>query len=279
MRRIIALITILLVTSMVAFADTIGGILPVSSIWAASSKAYISDSGYDLSTIKSGEPEILKGSSVEIESFLMDKFYVFSFKRKGYLGLSKIVYVLNNTEGYSKEDRLSCKETLINAMKRDYGSPDSESSASAKWEFDGTSVEIGTGKFDSYTGTSDKKVGIVVKGTNVSKSAGQISDSFNATVPKEQEMMRKYMFDPYRLDNTDLFISGLSTIDGLTYQTGSKGNEVTALQNLLVECGLLQSGDVDGSYGKKTQSAINSFQSQNGLKSTGVADLQTQLCW
>lgn len=56
---------------------------------------------------------------------------------------------------------------------------------------------------------------------------------------------------------------------------GSKGEEVAALQEKLIEMGYLD--DVaDGAYGPKTAAAVRAFQEANGMEATGVADAATQ---
>ena len=60
-----------------------------------------------------------------------------------------------------------------------------------------------------------------------------------------------------------------------TLQKGSKGDEVKALQQRLIELNYL-SGSADGDYGGKTASAVELFQSTAGLTATGVADPDTQ---
>ena len=60
-----------------------------------------------------------------------------------------------------------------------------------------------------------------------------------------------------------------------TLQKGSKGDDVKALQQRLIELNYL-SGGADGDYGGKTASAVELFQNTAGLPATGVADPDTQ---
>lgn len=60
-----------------------------------------------------------------------------------------------------------------------------------------------------------------------------------------------------------------------TLQKGSKGDDVKALQQRLIELNYL-SGGADGDYGGKTASAVELFQSTAGLTATGIADADTQ---
>ena len=54
-------------------------------------------------------------------------------------------------------------------------------------------------------------------------------------------------------------------------KSGSKGDEVTALQELLIQYGYL-SGTASGKYDNATVKAVKDFQINNGMKETGVCD-------
>lgn len=58
-------------------------------------------------------------------------------------------------------------------------------------------------------------------------------------------------------------------------EKGSKGDEVKALQQRLVDLRWLN-GSVDGDFGNKTKTAVESFQQKVGLPKTGIADGLTQ---
>jgi len=60
-----------------------------------------------------------------------------------------------------------------------------------------------------------------------------------------------------------------------TLEKGSKGDEVKALQQRLVDLYWLD-GSVDGDYGNKTKDAVQRFQEAAGLTATGIADAETQ---
>lgn len=59
-----------------------------------------------------------------------------------------------------------------------------------------------------------------------------------------------------------------------TLKKGSRGENVKTLQTALKDRGFY-SGKIDGIYGKKTVSAVKSFQRKNGLKADGVAGPKT----
>lgn len=58
-------------------------------------------------------------------------------------------------------------------------------------------------------------------------------------------------------------------------QKGSKGDDVKALQQRLIELNYL-SGSADGDYGNKTKSAVELFQKDAAIPVTGIADAETQ---
>ena len=59
-------------------------------------------------------------------------------------------------------------------------------------------------------------------------------------------------------------------------KVGSRGSEVTALQQALINKGFLGQGEADGIYGSKTMAAVKAFQSASNLTANGVADATTQ---
>ena len=66
----------------------------------------------------------------------------------------------------------------------------------------------------------------------------------------------------------------LSSAAEAAYRRGSSGSVVTQIQTKLKNWGYY-SGTVDGVYGSKTEQAVKSFQSKNGLTADGVAGKQT----
>ncbi|AFY47023.1 phage-related lysozyme (muraminidase) [Nostoc sp. PCC 7524] len=56
---------------------------------------------------------------------------------------------------------------------------------------------------------------------------------------------------------------------------GSKGSEVTQLQELLIQL-KLDPGPIDGDFGDKTEAAVKQFQKQQGLNSNGIVEIDTQ---
>ncbi len=61
----------------------------------------------------------------------------------------------------------------------------------------------------------------------------------------------------------------------VTLKKGSKGAQVTRLQQALISLGYL-SGAADGDFGQNTQDAVSLFQAVNGLSADGIAGTQTQ---
>ena len=61
----------------------------------------------------------------------------------------------------------------------------------------------------------------------------------------------------------------------VTMRQGDTGDNVTQLQEMLIELGYL-SGKADGTYGDKTVEAVKAFQKNNGLTDDGAAGEETQ---
>ena len=72
-----------------------------------------------------------------------------------------------------------------------------------------------------------------------------------------------------------LVLACVSTALAVTLRKGSKGSEVTRLQNALKALGYY-SLKVDGIYGKGTVAAVKAYQKAAGLKTDGIAGPQTQ---
>ena len=72
-----------------------------------------------------------------------------------------------------------------------------------------------------------------------------------------------------------LVLACVSTALAVTLRKGSKGSEVTRLQNALKALGYY-SLKVDGVYGKGTMAAVKAYQKAAGLKTDGIAGPQTQ---
>lgn len=69
---------------------------------------------------------------------------------------------------------------------------------------------------------------------------------------------------------TALFVSQSSALS----KVGSRGSEVTAIQNRLAELGYY-SDKVDGIFGSKTKAAVSAFQKDKGLAVDGIAGPKT----
>ena len=83
--------------------------------------------------------------------------------------------------------------------------------------------------------------------------------------------LQSYLFSDDAIPNTN----GEIAVSYTTLSDGSSGNEVTALQNRLIELGYM-TGKADGKYGKTTSNAVKLFQKTLGLKQTGAATAALQ---
>ena len=77
----------------------------------------------------------------------------------------------------------------------------------------------------------------------------------------------------------DKKILGYGTVHDVadwTMRPGNSGAKVTELQQKLVYLGYLAEDSITGLYGTNTQDAISRFQTANGLKVLGIANIETQ---
>ena len=63
-------------------------------------------------------------------------------------------------------------------------------------------------------------------------------------------------------------------LDPSTLYNGSRGEEVKALQQKLIDLGYLE-GTADGIFGNKTEKAVRRFQWKNGMSADGLAGKKT----
>ena len=62
-----------------------------------------------------------------------------------------------------------------------------------------------------------------------------------------------------------------------TLRFGNRGEKVRQLQEKLIRLGFLAEGRQDGTFGNATAEAVRAFQKSEGIRQTGIANIQTQL--
>lgn len=91
--------------------------------------------------------------------------------------------------------------------------------------------------------------------------------------PKPTQTPEPTSFTPALADSIG---QELKIVKGLQFERGSKGNAVKCIQQMLIMSGYLPEGQADGAFGKKTEAAVKSFQSDNGITASGIVDFETQ---
>lgn len=82
----------------------------------------------------------------------------------------------------------------------------------------------------------------------------------------------------YPLDHWSILGYGtVHDVADITLKEGHKGKKVSALQQKLCEAGCFKQENITGTFGDITLQAVKAFQQQNGLASSGIATLETQL--
>jgi peptidoglycan hydrolase-like protein with peptidoglycan-binding domain len=75
-------------------------------------------------------------------------------------------------------------------------------------------------------------------------------------------------------DKLDAFVKTVMGWYGYGARKGSKGASVKRIQQCLIDRGFLDGG-ADGSFGPKTENAVNALQAAFGLVETGFVDART----
>ena len=141
-------------------------------------------------------------------------------------------------------------------------------SGSAVTALQGALIELGF-----LTGTPDGKFG---PGTEKAVIAFQQANDYPATGVMDANIQAFLFSDkPKNAKGEKTKVKTLSPVAGVSMQKGNTGEEVTALQNRLIELGYMK-GPASGTYDTTTIGAIRSFQKKNGLKSNGTANAETR---
>lgn len=161
-------------------------------------------------------------------------------------------------------------------------------------------------KYNPYTGkklsSSQQKAGTVVsdKGKTVSSSSSSNKKSTSSSSSNKTTNATTYTvkagdkYNPFTGEvlssnikpGTVLTSSGspgqtnstntVSTLSSKTLEKGSKGNEVKALQQALIDAGYnVGSSGADGIYGTNTVNAVKQYQRDNGLTADGIVGKNT----
>lgn len=160
---------------------------------------------------------------------------------------------------------------------------------------EGTGSSLGTG---SFTAEGYPYQTVTTSSVNLRKTASTSAKKLT-TIPKNAEITVKQLsgswanvtyggytgwvvkdyirvatiVKPTTPDSGAVITPGASTYQLL--QNGSRGNQVQALQEALIELRFL-SGSADGVFGSGTANAVKAFQRKNGYPVTGVADANLQ---
>lgn len=129
-------------------------------------------------------------------------------------------------------------------------------------------IELGflTGKPDGKFGPGTERAVIAFQQANDYPATGIMDASIQAFL---------YSDKPKNSKGEKTKVKTLSPVTGVSMQKGNTGEQVTELQNRLIELGYLK-GPASGVYDTNTIGAIRSFQKKNGLKSNGTANAETR---
>ena len=136
-----------------------------------------------------------------------------------------------------------------------------------------TSLQQARIELGFLTGKADGKFGA---GTEKAVKAFQEKNSYPATGIMDANIQAfLYSGTPKNAAGEKVTIKTLSPVEGVAMKKGNKGDQVTALQQALIDLGYLK-GTPSGTYDSDTIGAVRSFQKKNGLTSNGTADAAMQ---
>ncbi len=163
MKKIIAIIGLLTFLSVGVFAEDMDSMIPDASLWGNSAENLIDENDTNCKKCQVGEDTAwCISNKLDFCSYRMDVYYVFEKDRVDN-GLSKIAYILNNSDSYSGTELNECYQTLLDEMKKNEGEPSSEKKNTAIWKKDTYKIELGKGQLEKYTGSDNLTVGIIIK--------------------------------------------------------------------------------------------------------------------
>ena len=172
MKKITLTALFLLILSVGALAEGLEGIIPDASIWGISEDDLREKINAEYEPCWVGEADALRVPNGKVDSYDMDVYYVFEADTPE-SGLSKIAYILRDSENYGEDELDRCLQTLADRLTETGGEPDSVKKNTYVWNTDAYKIELGKGKLSKYTGSDHATVAIIFK--RASRSEGDAS--------------------------------------------------------------------------------------------------------
>ncbi|MBQ6121142.1 MAG: hypothetical protein IJI59_05300 [Clostridia bacterium] len=169
MKKITATVLFLLLLSVGALAEGLEGVIPDASIWGISEDDLRAKISAECEPCQVGEAAALRAAYGKVCSYDMDAYYVFEGDTpEG--GLSKIAYILHDSDHYGQDELDQCLQTLADHLKETEGEPYSAEANKYIWYKDAYKIELGKGKLSKYTGSDHATVAIIFKNASLSDS-------------------------------------------------------------------------------------------------------------
>lgn len=138
----------------------------------------------------------------------------------------------------------------------------------------GIVVEVKDGKVYTVEGNTSSASGVVANGGGVFKKSYSINSSRIAGYGRPKYSVEAATSSKYAVET--ITTTGVCTVELNVLRKGSNGNQVKALQQLLIGNGFLCGfTGADGDFGSNTDSALRKYQKKNGLVSDGIAGQKT----
>lgn len=162
MKKITLSALFILILSVGALAEGLESIIPDASIWGISEDDLKAQFSAEYEPCHVGEAAALRVSNGKAYSYDMDVYYVFEADAPE-SGLSKIAYILRDSDHYGEDELDHCLQTLADHLRETDGEPDSAKENKYIWYKDAYKIELGKGKLSKYTGSDHATVAIIFK--------------------------------------------------------------------------------------------------------------------
>lgn len=171
-------------------------IIPADELWGTTLESFRESQNGQFEPCTISKKDGLRLTNIDVDSYMMDVYYVFDKIDKKTTGLTKVVYLLSDKGKKTKAELEDCFTSLVDDMININDTPDSETSSVAKWEMEKYTLQIGKGKFENYSGSDNTSVGIVFK-YNIPETPKTETQPEKPTQRKDYKILKDYKWHSY----------------------------------------------------------------------------------
>lgn len=181
------------------YIDTgnIEDIIPKDDTWKITSDQLPETDDFEYEPCSIGNKQGFRISAISIGTYIFDEYLVFDRVLDGKLYLSKIVYLLSDSDKLSNDDLVSYYLAFIEDITSILGKPNSEKSTVTTWKKEKYTIEVGKGKFKNYTGSEALNTAIVIKYNSAASSASKKKNDKPPKKKADYKLLKDYKWESY----------------------------------------------------------------------------------